>query len=277
MGTRLLTTDDAEEARRLAEALDGFNADRREIEAQVLLEAIEQAESGQFAADNAPLVLVSGANWHPGVIGIVASRLRERYDLPACVLAIDGSLAKGSGRSVPGLDLGAAVLAARQAGLLLLGGGHAMAAGFTLAPDRIADLRAFLGRHLAAQMVDGVRDPWVDLDGTVTVEGASAALIESLSRLEPYGAGNPEPLFSVTGGRVLFADVVGTGHVRCQLGGLGGARLKAIAFRAVDTDLGQTLLTAQGNVLDVAGTLRLDHWQGRTAPQLVIEDARASA
>ncbi len=276
MGTRLLSTTDPDEARRLAEALDGFNADRREIEAQVLMEAIEQVESTPGGEGEHPLVMAAGAGWHPGVIGIVASRLRERYGLPACVVAIDGTLAKGSGRSVAGLDLGAAVLAARDAGLLMLGGGHAMAAGFTLDPARLHDLRAFLDRHLAGQLTDGVLDPRLDLDGVVSVEGASLDLLRALTRLEPFGAGNPEPAFLVTDARLLHADIVGAGHVRCQLGGMGGGRLKAIAFRAADSELGQALLTGAGRTLHLAGILRLDRWQGRETPQLVIEDASLS-
>lgn len=272
-GTRLLSTADPAEARRLAEALDGFNADRREIEAHVLLEAIEQVDSASAGAADEPLVMAVGGDWHPGVIGIVASRLRERYGLPACVVAIDGPLAKGSGRSIPGLDLGAAVLAARDAGLLMLGGGHAMAAGFTVDPGRVQALRAFLARHLAEQLGEGALDPCLDLDGVVSVEGASMDLLRALALMEPFGAGNPEPTFVVTDARLLYTDVVGAGHVRCQLGGLGGGRLKAIAFRAADSELGQTLLTGIGGSIHVAGTLRLDRWQGRETPQLVIEDA----
>ncbi|MQX36974.1 single-stranded-DNA-specific exonuclease RecJ [Roseospira navarrensis] len=272
MGMRLLSTADADEARRLAEALDGFNMDRREIEAQVLMEAIEQVE-GQAAPADGPLVLAAGDGWHPGVIGIVASRLRERYDLPACVVAIEANQAKGSGRSVPGLDLGAAVLAAREAGLLTLGGGHAMAAGFSLHPEGIGALRAFLAGHLADQLGDGTLDPRVDLDGALGVEGVTLDLIAHLERLAPFGSGHPEPCFMLTDARVLFADVVGMGHVRCRLGGRGGGQLKAIAFKAADNDLGQALLTGQGRTMHLAGTLRVDRWQGRTQPQFIIEDA----
>jgi single-stranded-DNA-specific exonuclease len=271
LGMRLLCTADPDEARTIAEALDGFNADRREIEAQVLLEAIEQVES-QPAPDDGPLVMAAGAGWHPGVIGIVASRLRERYDLPACVLAIEPNLAKGSGRSVPGLDLGRAVIAAREAGLLSLGGGHAMAAGFSLEPEGIPALRAFLARHLAEQLGGGALDPALDLDGALAVEGVSADLLAHLDRMAPFGSGHPEPVFALTDARILFADVVGMGHVRCQLGGRAGGRLKAIAFKVADSDLGQALLTGQGRTVHLAGTIRLDRWQGRVAPQFVIED-----
>jgi single-stranded-DNA-specific exonuclease len=272
MGARLLSTDDPDEARRLAEALDAVNADRQEIEAQVLLEAVEQVE-GTLALDGTPLVMAVGDGWHPGVVGIVASRLRERYDLPACVLTIEGNQAKGSGRSVPGLDLGRAVIEAREAGLLTLGGGHAMAAGFSLHPDRIEAFRAFLLARLGEQVGEGgLPDPSLEFDGTLAVEGATEALIGHLDRVAPFGSGNPEPVFVIADARVLFADVVGMGHVRCRLGGHAGGRLKGIAFRAADSELGQGLLTATGSVVHVAGTLRLDRWRGQAEPQIVITD-----
>jgi single-stranded-DNA-specific exonuclease len=272
MGARLLSTDDPDETRRLAEALDAVNADRQEIEAQVLLEAIEQVE-GMLAPDEAPLVMAVGDGWHPGVVGIVASRLRERYDLPACVLTVEGNQAKGSGRSVPGIDLGRAVIEARQAGLLTLGGGHAMAAGFSLHPDRIEAFRAFLAARLGDQVGEGgLPDTSLEFDGTLAVEGATEALIGHLDRVAPFGSGNPEPVFVIADARVLFADIVGMGHVRCRLGGHAGGRLKGIAFRAADSELGQGLLTATGSVVHVAGTLRLDRWRGQAEPQIVITD-----
>nr|WP_221238523.1 single-stranded-DNA-specific exonuclease RecJ [Roseospira visakhapatnamensis] len=277
MGMRLLSTADPTEARRLAEALDGFNRDRKEIEAQVLLEAIEQVE-GRPAAHDGPLVMAAGEGWHPGVIGIVASRLRERFGLPACVVAIEGNHAKGSGRSVPGLDLGRAVIAAREAGVLTLGGGHPMAAGFSLDPDRLDALHAALATHLADQMgPDGaLLDAPMDLDGVLTVEGANADLLARLDQVAPFGPGNPEPVFAITDARIVHADVVGMGHVRCALEGRAGGRLKAIAFKAADEDLGQALLCGRGTVVHMAGTLRLDRWQGRVQPQLVVSDMMAA-
>jgi len=273
-GMRLLSTEDALEARRLAEALDGFNRDRQQIEAQVLLEAIEQVEGMANPVDNGPLVLAAGEGWHPGVIGIVASRLKERFGLPACVLAIEGNHVKGSGRSVPGLDLGRAVIAAREAGLLTLGGGHPMAAGFSLEPDQIAPFRTFLSARLAEQLgEDGsILDAPLDLDGVLTVEGANTDLLAHLDRVAPFGPGNPEPLFVVADARIVHADVVGMGHVRCALQGQAGGRLKAIAFKAADDDLGQALLRGRGRVAHLAGPLRLDRWQGRTQAQLIIQD-----
>ncbi len=270
MGSRLLCTDDAAAAAGMALRLDGYNKDRQVIEAAVLLDAIEQAETRPD--DGVPLVLAAGDGWHPGVIGIVAGRLKERYGRPACVVAFDGEVGKGSGRSVAGLDLGAAIIAARQAGILAAGGGHAMAAGFTVLRPRLAELRAFLGQRLAAQL-SGELVPQLELDGALDCAGATVALVETLRQLGPFGAGNPEPRFAVSAARIVKADVVGSGHVRCILTGAGGQRLKAIAFRAADSELGHALLASRGASFHLAGSLRADTWNGSTTVQLLIDDA----
>lgn len=270
LGTRLLASDDPVEAAEIAKLLDGYNKDRQEIEAAVLQQAMEQVESR--ADDGLPLVVAAGEDWHPGVIGIVAGRLKERYNRPACVIALEGGEGKGSGRSVPGLDLGAAIIAARQAGVLKAGGGHAMAAGFTVARDKLDEFRAFLTDRLQAQL-SGELVPILELDGALDCAGCTVDLIETLKQLGPFGAGNPEPRFAVTAARIIKADVVGNGHVRVILKGAGGQSLKAIAFRAADSDLGQALMTSRGGAFHLAGTLRADTWQGSTSVQLVIEDA----
>lgn len=275
LGTRLLSTHDHAEAMGIAQALNEYNKDRQEIEAAVLREAMEQVE-GRADANGEdlglPLVIAAGDHWHPGVIGIVAGRLKERYNRPACVIAFDGDSGKGSGRSVAGLDLGQAIIAARQAGILTNGGGHAMAAGFSLAKPRLAELRTFLAERLAAQLA-GELVPVMELDGALDCAGCTTDLIDKLKQLGPFGAGNPEPRFAIIGARIVKADVVGTNHVRCILTGAGGQRLKSIAFRAADTDMGQALLTGQGTLFHLAGTLRADTWQGNTAAQLIIDDA----
>jgi single-stranded-DNA-specific exonuclease len=204
-------------------------------------------------------------------VGIIAGRLKERYHRPACVIAIEGSEGRGSGRSIAGLDLGAAVIAARQAGILVKGGGHAMAAGFTVARERIEELRAFLGGRLAAALASPIA-PTLALDGAVEASGCSIALAETLRRLGPFGSGNPEPRFAIPAARVAHARVVGSGHVSCRLVGKSGARLKAIAFRAADSELGHALLGGDGGVFHLAGTLRIDSWQGNSSVQLLIED-----
>ena len=270
LGTRLLATDDPVEATEIARLLDDYNKDRQAIEQAVLQEAIDQAEGRPD--DGLPLVVAAGEDWHPGVIGIVAGRLKERYNRPACVIALDGGEGKGSGRSVPGLDLGAAIIAARQAGVLKAGGGHAMAAGFTVLRERLDDFRAFLADRLQAQLT-GELVPILELDGALDCAGCSVDLIETLKQLGPYGAGNPEPRFAVVAARIVKADVVGNGHVRLILKGAGGQSLKAIAFRAADTDMGQALLTSRGGAFHLCGTLRADTWQGSTSVQLIIDDA----
>lgn len=276
LGARLLSTDDPVEAAELARRLDELNGERRTVEQAVLEEAIAQVEGTDPAATG--LVFVVGEGWHPGVVGIVASRLKERYGRPACVVAVETAetgqrVGKASGRSVKGVDLGAAVIAARQAGLLLAGGGHRMAAGFTVALDRIEELRAFLIARIAerGEAVSGL--PPLEIDGVLSVGAATVDLVATLDRIAPFGTGNPEPRFVIADARVVRADVVGTQHVRCILTGADGRRLKAIAFRALDTDLGQALLRSGGVPLHVAGTLRTERWNGNESVQLFVEDA----
>ncbi len=270
LGATLLSTEDAAAARGMAEKLDRYNQERREIEAACLEAAIEQVEQGG-AADG--LVYASSEGWHPGVIGIVAGRLRERYNRPACVVAKANGIGKGSGRSVRGVDLGAAVLAARQAGLLINGGGHRMAAGFTVAEASEAEFRDFLAARITEAVGPGGLTPTLRLDGALQAAAATAGLLEALEALAPFGAGNPKPRFALPACRILKADVVGENHVRCFVGGEGPGRLKAIAFRAAGDALGPALLQSRGLPLHLAGQLRLDRWQGRDEAQLVIDDA----
>jgi single-stranded-DNA-specific exonuclease len=271
LGARLLASDDPIAAREIARHLDALNAERREIEARVLAQAIDQVESGDRSA---PLVFVAGEGWHPGVIGIVASRLKERYNRPACVVAVADGVGKGSGRSVPGMALGPAVIAARQAGLLINGGGHAMAAGFTVETTRLAPLRDFLtARAVEALGEDGLV-PELGIDGVLAAGAATPEFAQLVERLGPFGAGNAEPRFALANLRVVRADVVGGAHVRCILGDGGGtARVKAIAFRCLEGELGPALLNGQGRGFHLAGHLRADNWQGREGVQLVLDDA----
>jgi len=269
LGVRLLTTEDASEAASLARQLDSLNADRRALEQAVLDDAIAQIEGK--AGRRQALVMASAEGWHPGVIGIVAGRLKERYNRPACVIATSNGIGKGSGRSVNGLDLGSAVVAARQAGLLINGGGHPMAAGFTVAGDRIAALGEFLDARLQAAS-SGAAVPVLDIDGTLASAAATVDLAQLVARLGPFGAGNPEPRFAITDLRVVRSEIVGDGHVRAVLTGASGSRLKAIAFRSATDPLGRALLGGGGAPLHLAGTLRLDSWQDREGVQFVIED-----
>jgi single-stranded-DNA-specific exonuclease len=270
LGTRLLTTDDPHEARALAARLDELNRERQAIEAGVL----EAAHAQVAAKDGAsPLALAAGDGWHPGVIGIVAGRLREHYERPACVVAFDGDVGKASGRSANGFDLGAAVIAARQAGLLINGGGHSQAAGFTVARAKLAAVEAFLAARIAEHAASGRLVPRMSLDGTLALGAVTTDLVTLLERVGPYGVGNPEPRFAFAGVRVVRADIVGEKHVRCVLADQQGGRLNAIAFRAVGTTLGESLLQHGGASLHLAGTIRADEWRGERRTQLSIEDA----
>ena len=270
LGARLLSTDDPMEARALAQRLDALNAERREIEARVLAQASAQVESDGRRA----LAFAAGDGWHPGVIGIVASRLKDRYARPACVVAMADGVGRGSGRSVQGLALGPAVIAARQAGLLVNGGGHAMAAGFTVEADKLGALRDFLEARAGEALGEGDPVPEFGIDGVLACAAATPELAELIEQIGPFGTGNPEPRFAFPAVRVLRAEVVGGAHVRAVLAdGAGAGRLKAMAFRALDSALGAAFLETGGRLLHVAGHLRVDRWQGRNAAQLLIDDA----
>ncbi|HXQ50176.1 MAG TPA: single-stranded-DNA-specific exonuclease RecJ [Stellaceae bacterium] len=271
LGARLLSSDDAGEVRVLAQQLDAHNAERRDIEARVLAQAVAQVEGG--GAGQA-LLFVAGEGWHPGVVGIVASRLKDRYNRPACVVAMEGAIGRGSGRSVSGLALGPAVIAARQAGIVSHGGGHAMAAGFTVAADRLLELRDFLEARAFEALGAEAPMPELSIDGALTAAAATAGLAELVERIGPYGTGNPEPRFVLPQLRVLRADVVGGAHLRLILAdGAGAGRVKAIAFRSVDGPLAPALLNSGGRAFHVAGHLRADRWQRREGVQLLVDDA----
>jgi single-stranded-DNA-specific exonuclease len=271
LGARLLSTDNPVEAKDIAQQLDALNAERREIEAAVLEQAIALAEAQ--AADNPHLIFVAREGWHPGVIGIVASRLKDRFERPACVVALDQGAGKGSGRSVSGLHLGNAVIAAREAGIITKGGGHAMAAGFEVDAARVEDLRVFLSARLKDNLGGLSLTPLLDVDGALQPRAANAEFAAQIERLAPFGSGNAEPRFVLPNARIGFAEIVGGAHIRCFVEGSDGARIKGIAFRAAENELGRALLSARGAVLHLAGHLRRDTWQGRNESQMVIEDA----
>ena len=220
------------------------------------------------------LVFAAAENWHPGVIGIVAARLKERYERPACVVALADGIGRGSGRSVAGLPLGPAVIAARQAGLLINGGGHAMAAGFTVAAEKLGALESFLVERLGDGIDNEPLVPELRIDGTLSIAAAQSELIDHIARLAPFGAANPEPRFVFPCVRVLHAEAVGTSHLRCTLADpLDNARMRGIAFRAAGTPLGQFLAETRGIAIHLAGHLRRDSWRGGDAVQLAIDDA----
>ena len=273
LGARLLATDDADEARSLAEELDALNASRKDVEREVLEAAVDMIERQSNQVDR-PVLLVSADGWHPGVIGIVAGRLRERYRKPALVIGVDraANVGKGSGRSQPGVNLGRAVQAAYEAGLLLAGGGHAMAAGLSVRPDTIPELREFLCERLAEEAQAAVAADALEIDAMVTTAGCDRGMWQDFQRLAPFGPGNPEPLFAAADVRVERPMALRGGHVRCTLVDRTGARLKAVAWRAGETELGGRLLR-EGGAVHVAGRLKPDDWQGREGVEFEIEDA----
>jgi single-stranded-DNA-specific exonuclease len=274
LGVRLLLTDDRIEARALAERLESVNRQRQDVEAGMLESAMLTAES-QIAAGH-PAVLVTGEGWHPGVVGIVAGRIKERFNRPACVAGFADGIGKGSGRSVPGIDLGAAVIAARQAGLLETGGGHAMAAGFSVLTANVTAFHAFLDARLsAAASMPSAAD--LVVEGALAVPGATTETARQLERLAPFGAGNEEPTLVLNRARVVRADRVGreAGSIRAFVEGEGGGpRLKTMMFRAREGALSDALLArSQGVALHLAGHLRAEEWNGSVSPCFIVADA----
>jgi single-stranded-DNA-specific exonuclease len=274
LGATLLTTRDPAKAAEIAGLLDRLNTERQAIEMAAVAEAVAEADAEIGEGEGPPVIVSSGEGWHPGVVGLVAARLRERFERPAFAIAWNGSgIGAGSGRSVPGVDIGAAVRAAVENGILAKGGGHAMAAGVTLEREKLGAFRAFLETRLGADVAAASGDRDLLIDGALSAGGATPALVEELELGGPYGNANPAPVFVLPGHRVTFADQVGNGHVRLSLAAPSGESVKAIAFRAADAPLGRALLAARGKPLHVAGTLSLDHFGGTARAQLRVVDA----
>lgn len=270
LGVRLLTTTDPEEARMIALELDRLNEERRAIEAQVQ----EAAEGAMASQHNRAVALVSGEGWHPGVIGIVAGRIKEKYGKPAIVVAVDADgTGKGSGRSISGVDLGAAIISAREAGLLVAGGGHAMAAGLTVETDKIDALSEWLDERLAGDVSRASSEKVLSVDAMVNPRGLSPILIESLEAAGPYGTGWPGPRVVTGPVRVVKCDIVGKDHVRAIVSGDDGASFKAMAFRQGESPIGQQLLHGdRGQKYWLAGRAKLDDWGTTPKAELHIDD-----
>lgn len=271
LGVRLLTTEDPVEAARIAEELDRLNEERRAIEATVQ----EQAEELLQRQGNRAVAIVAREGWHPGVIGIVAGRIKEKAGRPAIVVALDEQgIGKGSGRSISGVDLGAAVLAAKDSGLLVAGGGHAMAAGLTVAVDKVDALADFLDERLADAVARARDDRALLLDAVLAPRGVNPDFVAAIEAGGPYGAGWPAPLIAAGPMRVVKADVVGNGHLRAVMAGDDGRSIKTIAFRQAESALGQAMLAAsRDRRLWVAGRVKIDDWGARPAAELHLEDA----
>ena len=273
LGARLLSTDDPAEAESLAAELDALNLSRRDVERAVTDAAVRLVEATGVHADDTAVVVVAGENWHPGVVGIVAGRLRERWRKPVIVIGVDPvtGLGKGSGRSQPGMNLGRAIQAAWESGILMAGGGHAMAAGLTMDSARVAELTAFLNERLASERVEAVAQDVLEIDALIDPGAATRDLFESFEQLAPFGPANPEPSFALTGVQAREPVAMNGGHVRCRLVGADGASVKAIAWRCADLPSGQALLSGQGG-LNIVGRLKADDWNGRRGVQFEIED-----
>ena len=274
LGARLLSTDDLVEAAALAQELDALNLARRDVEREVTEAAVRRVEAAGHHADGSAVVVVEGEDWHPGVVGIVAGRLRERWRKPVIVIGVDAvnGIGKGSGRSQPGMNLGRAVQAAWTEGVLMAGGGHAMAAGLTVRVEDIGRLRDFLNDRMAGEQVEAEALDLVEVDALIDPSSATRALFEDFERLAPFGPANPEALFALNGVQAREPVAMNGGHVRCRLVGADGASVRAIAWRCADMPLGKALLAGQGG-LNVAGRLKADDWNGRRGVQFEIEDA----
>ena len=270
LGVRLLTTRDPDEAREIAAQLSTLNDERRAIEA-----AVQEAAEEQLAAQhNRAVHLVAGEGWHPGVIGIVAGRIKEKSGKPSLVIALDGQTGKGSGRSITGVDLGAAIIRARSEGMLVAGGGHAMAAGLTVDSDQIERFADWLDSTLEGQVARATASRDMALDLSVAPGGLTPELVNSLEEAGPYGVGWPGPRIAVGPVRLVKCDIVGTDHVRLIAAGDDGKSFKGIAFRAAESEMGQALLHAsKGRKLWLAGRVKIDDWGSRPQAELHLEDA----
>ncbi|MGC2050954.1 MAG: single-stranded-DNA-specific exonuclease RecJ [Methylovirgula sp.] len=266
LGAKLLAMRDEVEARRLAEDLDRLNRERQVVEAAILQAAAVQAD------DTGAAIVVAGENWHPGVVGLVAARLKERFRKPAFAIAFDAGIGTGSGRSIAGIDLGKVVRAAVEAGLVTKGGGHAMAAGITLAQDKLEAFRSFLEKSLAEKVAAARAQDSLLVDATLTASGANLALYATLERAGPFGAGNPEPIFVFPGHRLIDVMPVGDGHLRWRAEAGDGGSLEGVVFRAVGAPLGEALRSARGSAVHLAGSLSLDRWNGREKIRLKLVD-----
>ena len=271
LGMKLLSCHDPIEASILAEELESLNALRRDIENDVFLKAIEQVESKTLET---PFIFVSGENWHQGVVGIVAGRLKERYNLPVFALSIEGDNVKGSSRSVTGVDIGTLVMNALDKGILTHGGGHPMAAGFSLKREKLQEFHDFLTQNIKLESLNQQANT-LQAEGVLDLSGITTNLVQSLEMLAPFGEGNPEPLFILKDLHITYANLLKNGHISVGLTNQEGRKMTAIAFRAADTEMGKAFLTTHGEeFFNLMVTLKKDTWKGQTKIQIQILDAK---
>ncbi len=273
LGSRLLTLDDAVEAEAIAQRLDELNRERQAMEAIMLQEAEAESLAEYGDGEGASVIVTAHEKWHPGIVGLIAARLKERFKRPAFAIAFDPSgRGTGSGRSINGFDMGRMVRAAVDEGLLVKGGGHAMAAGLTVERSKLGLLRAFFTEKAQKTVSALVANETLKIDGAIAASGATIELIDRLETAGPYGSGHSQPVFAVPAHRVRDSRLVGERHVKVTLEAMDGARLDGIAFRAAETPLGNLLLNSRGANLHVAGSLGAEHYQGSRRIQLRISD-----
>lgn len=273
LGVRLLLEDDPTEAARIATELDRLNRERQVIEQAAEAQAEAEALAALGLEDKGAVIVTASEGWHPGVVGLVASRLKEKFQRPAFAVALEpGGFGTGSGRSIPGVDLGAAVRAAMREGLIVKGGGHAMAAGVTLRKERLAEFRAFMERTLASAVTDARHVNEFLIDGAVSARGVTTDFAALLNRAGPFGSGNPEPVIALPSHQLAYVDEVGQAHLRLRFRSSDGAMVNGIAFRSVGQKLGHALLAARGQAVHVAGSVSVDRWQGTERVQLRVLD-----
>ncbi len=273
LGVKLLLEGDISEAARIAAELDRLNTERRVIEQMAEAQAEAEALASLGLDDKGSVIVTASEGWHPGVVGLVASRLKEKFSRPAFAIALEpGGIGTGSGRSIPGVDLGKVVREAVHEGILLKGGGHAMAAGVTLKKERLAEFRAFVETALAATVADARHANELFIDGAVSARAVTTDFVHTMNRAGPYGAGNPEPLIALPSHQLVFADEVGQAHLRLRFKSGDGAFVNGIAFRSIGQKLGNALIENRGQLLHVAGSLTVDRWQGSERVQMRVTD-----
>jgi single-stranded-DNA-specific exonuclease len=278
LGARLLSTDDLDEARSIAFLLDDCNEQRKKIQSQMMKEAVDRVE--RYGLDKEPVIIVSDTEWHPGLSGLVAGRLKERFGKPAIVVTYatnpDGvQEGRGSGRSIAGVNMADAFIGARNEGILIKGGGHAMAGGFTVMPDRLPEFRDYLYKTIAAQMENIDATPETVIDGIATIRGAQTQFVRLVTdRIGPFGPQNVEPTFALAHVRIQMADVLKDKHIRIQMSDWeGGPRMKAMFFNGIGTKLGQALMNHGQALFHMAGQFKINAWQGRESVEFMLSDA----
>jgi single-stranded-DNA-specific exonuclease len=273
LGARLLLETDPIAAAKIAAELDRLNRERQAIEQETLAQAEAEALAALGIEEKGAVVITAAEGWHPGVVGLVAARLKEKFGRPAFAIALEpGGIGTGSGRSIAGVDIGRAVRRAVAEGLLVKGGGHAMAAGVTLRKGALAQLRAFLEAALSADVTAARRLSGLMIDGAVSAAGANLDLVAMIERAGPFGSGNPEPVIALPAHSVTYAEEVGQAHMRVRLKAADGAAVNAIAFRAAGQKLGTALLNSRGRQVHAAGSFAIDRWQGEERVQFRLAD-----